>query len=191
LGDRRRSRRLVQVGAAFLRGGAAGTGGTITSVIPQWAQARLAYRLFDSPKVTHAGVVSGHCARTLQATEAAGDYLLIEDTTTVAYHGRPPTAELGPIGDAYTQGLWMHTTLAARADWEREDVTLLGLLGQKIWTDRRAATARGGRPVRSSSPAACSLIRGCHWPDAESPIRGPGRSGRPVRSSLSGIGSLR
>lgn len=153
----------MQVGAAFLRGGAAGTGGTITSVIPQWAQARLAYRLFDSPKVTHAGVVSGHCARTLQATEAAGDYLLIEDTTTLAYHGRPAAAGLGPIGDAYTQGLWMHSTLAVRADWEREDFTLLGLLGQKVWTRPPGGYGTGRHKKKRLASKGAAGLESARW----------------------------
>ena len=150
LGDERRTRRLVEVAAAFARGGGGENGGTITSVIRDWSQAKAAYRLLDRPEVTHEAVLAGHSQRVLEATAVPGDYLLIEDTTTVAYPDAAGTRGLGPIGEDYTRGLWVHSTLAVKMDWATHERHLLGLLGQRVWarpverpTGRRPSNGRG------------------------------------------------
>ena len=133
LGDQRRTNRLIQMGAMFAQGGGGEAGGTITSVIRDRHQAKAAYRLLDREEVTHAAVVSGHCAQVLKAASPPGDYLLIEDTTAIAYPGLPQTTGLGPIGDHYTRGLWAHQTLVVKVDWQRDQEQLLGMLGQRVW----------------------------------------------------------
>ena len=130
--------------AAFAQGGGGQAGGTITSVIRARHQAKAAYRLLDRVEVTHAAVLGGHTQAVLQATEAAGDYLLIEDSTTVAYPGRPATRGLGPIGEGFTRGLWVHSTLVVKRDWAQGQSELLGLLGQRVWA--RPEDRPRGRP---------------------------------------------
>lgn len=150
LGDRRRTARLIQVAAALAQGGGGESGGTITSVIRDRHQAKAAYRLLDSEHVTHDAVIAGHCAAVLAGTAAPGDYLLIEDTTTIAYPSLKQTKGLGPIGEHFTRGLWSHQTLVVRMDWGRDRQELLGLLGQQVWArpvkrarNRRPSTGRG------------------------------------------------
>lgn len=135
--------------AAFAQGGG-GRGGTITGVIRDRHQAKAAYRLLDRDEVTHEAVVAGHCAEVRRAMSAAGDYLLIEDTTAVSYPGLKRAEGLGPIGDAYTRGLWAHQTLVVKADGSGGVRQLLGLLGQRVWARseerdprRRRGTGRG------------------------------------------------
>lgn len=146
----RRTRRLVKLAAALAQGGGGDCGGTITSVIQDRHQAKAAYRLLDSEHVTHEAVVAAHQAHVLQATAAPGDYLLIEDTTAIAYPSLRQTTGLGPIGESYTRGLWAHQTLVVKMDWHNHQQELLGLLGQKVWArpqqrpkDRPPSTGRG------------------------------------------------
>lgn len=96
-------------------------------------QAKAAYRLLDREQVTHEAVIGGHCRQVLADTASAGDYLLIEDTTAVAYPGLKQTTGLGPIGESFTRGLWAHQTLVVKMDWRRNRQQLLGLLGQRVW----------------------------------------------------------
>lgn len=144
LKDKRRVRRLVRVAAALAAGGGGDRGGTITSVIRDGSQAKAAYRLLDRPEVTHEAVIAGHCREVLAATAAPGDYLLIEDTTTVAWPDPAGTRGLGPIGDQDTRGLWVHSTLVVKMDWATASRRLLGLLGQRTWA--RPTPRPAGRP---------------------------------------------
>jgi hypothetical protein len=114
-------------------------------VIRDWSQAKAAYRLLDRPVLTHEAVLAGHGQEVLAATAPPGDYLLIEDTTTLAYPDAAGTRGLGPIGEDYTRGLWVHSTLVVKADWETNHRALLGLLGQRVWVRPRLRPA--GRPA--------------------------------------------
>lgn len=156
LKDKRRTRRLVKVAAALAAGGGGDNGGTITSVIRDPAQAKAAYRLLDRLEVTHQAVIGGHARRVLEATEAPGDYLLIEDTTTVAWSDPAGTRGMGPIGDHYTRGLWVHSTLVVKMDWASQQRQLLGLLGQQTWArpvERPAGRPRSGGRGKESGHA--------------------------------------
>ena len=144
LGDARRTRRLVGVGAAFAQGGGGENGGTITSVIRDWSQAKAAYRLLSRAEVTHDAVIGGHGAEVLQATATPGEYLLLEDTTTVAYPDLADRRGLGPIGEDYTRGLWVHSTLVVKTDGDKNQQELVGLLGQRVWVRPRQRPP--GRP---------------------------------------------
>jgi hypothetical protein len=147
LGDARRSKRLVKLGAAFLSGQCSGGGATIGSVIPDVHQAKAAYRLLDNEQVTHSAVMAGHCRQVRQQMQRPGRYLLIEDSTTAAFAGVGRASSLGPIGESWTRGIWLHSALVVRSDQghERE---LLGFLGQMLWTrpknrQRRQSKGRG------------------------------------------------
>lgn len=134
---------------ALAQGGGGQGGGTLTSVIRQRHQAKAAYRLLDRPEVTHDAVIGGHGAAVLEATAAPGHYLLIEDTTTLAYRDRAGTRGLGPIGEDFTSGLWAHSTLVVQVDTEQQPQELLGLLGQQVW-----ARPRPSPPNRCRRPGA-------------------------------------
>jgi hypothetical protein len=151
LGDARRTRRLVKLGAAFVAGRCSGGGGTITSVTPDVHQAKAAYRLLDNEQVTHKAVMAGHCRWVRQQMHTPGRYLLIEDSTTATFGGAGRAAHLGPIGESFTRGIWLHSALVVRSEagdrgGQRQ---VLGFLGQMLWTRptnrqrRRKSNGRG------------------------------------------------
>jgi len=117
LGDKRRTSRLVKVAEAVMKGSCCDGGGTLTSILADPHQAKAAYRLFDGPAVTHDAVLGGHRQWVGQQLAEAGTYLLIEDTTVAAFNSRTRAGGLGPIGESYTLGFWLHNTLAVR--WGR------------------------------------------------------------------------
>ena len=145
VGDARRTRRLVALGAAL----AASPSGTLPSALPDWAALKGAYRLLGRPEVDHAAVVSAHVARVRGrcccCCGGGGRYLLIEDTTQLDFTGHEAARGLGRIGDDGGRGLFLHTTLAVSLDrWggEGEDEPVgevVGLFDQRWW-------ARGDKP---------------------------------------------
>jgi hypothetical protein len=141
LGDVRRTRRLVAMGALL----AGSSGGTITGVTHKMSEAKAIYRLLDRPEVQHQTVIGGHVERVRKSCREAGTYLLIEDTTVVSLPGLKKSQGLGSIGEDYTRGFWLHQTLAVR--WWREGsqdrVSLVGLLDQQAWARTPGTSHRG------------------------------------------------
>jgi Transposase DNA-binding/Transposase Tn5 dimerisation domain len=142
LGDRRRTARLVMVTSAL----AQNPNGTLPGTFVQWKDLRAAYRLFAEPDVTHDAILAGHSQRVRQACQAPGQYLLVEDTTTLSFNTHAATADLGPVNDHGSQGILVHNTLALRvAGWDPEQVpilTVLGLAGQQCWVRPKEALKR-------------------------------------------------
>jgi hypothetical protein len=146
--------RLVRVARAFHAGASCGGGGTISSVIAGTHQAKAAYRLLDNSSVTHDAVVAAHCRQVRARLNEPGVTLLIEDTTAIAYPGLKQSRGLGPIGEGFTRGYWLHSTLAAR--WEpgvgpgdSDHCRPIGLVHQHAWARpaqrprRRKSSGRG------------------------------------------------
>jgi hypothetical protein len=136
LGDQRRTARLVEVGAAL----AQTAGGTLPSVLDDWAELKAAYRLLDCSAMTLKRVAGPHWEKVRSACAAPGTYLLIEDTTELDFTKHEAAKGLGRIGNDGGRGFFLHTTLAARVEgWDQGGepvVNLLGLFGQKLWTRR-------------------------------------------------------
>lgn len=136
LGHRRRKKRLVRVATRL----ATNPGGTMPPAMPDWAEAKAAYRLLDSRDVTFERVTAQHRERTLQACSQPGEYLLIEDTTALCFNRRPGCEDLGFIGDDKARGLELHSTLAVRIEgWnleQRPEGTVIGLLHQQCSAPR-------------------------------------------------------
>jgi hypothetical protein len=132
-----RTRRLVQVGAACARGAQ----GTMTSIFSRPAELKAASRLFDRDEVTHEAILAPHCRRTRQALRQPGRFLLLEDTTELAYTGHLATEGLGRIGgardDQGPRGLFLHTSLAVQLlPGPGPDVVverIVGLAHQVVW----------------------------------------------------------
>jgi hypothetical protein len=159
LGDARRSRRLVRLAASLVQGGA-DVGGTLTSVIHDPYQAKAAYRLLGCPEVTHQAAIAPHCQQVLAATQAAGDYLILEDSMALSFPDRQESCGLGTLGEHSTRGLWVHTALLVKPDWRQGHDALLGMLGQKIW-----ARGQPGWPIESSEQQRwTSIIEGVGGP---------------------------
>ena len=142
LGDRRRTARLVTVTTAL----AQNPNGTLPSTFTDWKDLRAAYRLFAEPDVTHDAILTPHSERVGQACQLPGQYLLVEDTTTLSFNTRAATEDLGPMNDRGGKGIMVHNTLALQvAGWDRDQVpalTVLGLAGQRCWSRPKTALKR-------------------------------------------------
>jgi hypothetical protein len=134
LHDVRRTARLVRVASAL----AEHPSGLLPHALRAWADLKAAYRLFGEEDVTYERVIAPHWQHTRQACEKPGDYLLVEDTTEIDFTSHYMTEDLGWTGDGGGRGMYAHTTLALRIErWTPQnepEVTILGLLGQKVWT---------------------------------------------------------
>lgn len=160
LGDQRRTRRLVSVAQQL----ASRPGGTMTSVFDSARAIKAAYRLWDSPAVTHETVIAAHVALVRQRSREPGQVLLIEDTSALDYHGHDACTGLGPIGEDFTQGFWLHSTLAVRWDDQATDrqrgehgehepakLRVMGLFDQQAWARTEGVA---GKPRRK-----CDTLR--------------------------------
>ena len=81
LADCRRRRRLVKVAAAL----AGHPGGTLPGALPKWKDLKAAYRLLDNPSVTFEKLLRPQWRRVQSLCAAAGQYLVIEDTTLLDF----------------------------------------------------------------------------------------------------------
>ena len=150
LGDRRRTRRLVNIAEKL----ASNPGGTLPQAFPNWRELKAAYRFLSSGRATFDAIIAPHLERTLARCRQPGEYLIIEDTTLLDYSNHPATEDLGCIGDGEGRGFELHSALAARVEsWtleQKPEGTLVGLLGQRCSTPRRAPAGetRGQRLSR-------------------------------------------
>ena len=131
LGDTRRTKRLVQVGAKL----AANPGGTLPQAIPEWGELKAAYRLLDNAGVRYDKVLRPHLEGTRLACRQAGEYIIIEDTSDLDYSRHLRTEGLGVIGDGWGKGFELHSALAVRVEgWtleQRPEGQLVGLFDQR------------------------------------------------------------
>lgn len=142
LKDARRTRRLVAMGERLAGHG----GGTITSVFDQSKDSKAAYRLLHQEIVTHETVTASHCAHVREQCPREPWVLLLEDSTTLDFLGRPGCQGLGPIGERWTAGFWLHSTLAVSCEGFNEqgavNPRVRGLFDQQAWA----------RPPKEPSP---------------------------------------
>src|SRR5919206_132712 len=128
LGDARRTRRAVDIGAAM----AAGAGLSLPRQMTSWAELKAAYHLFDQPQASHAALTAPHRRATRHAAEAErGVVLFVQDTTELDFTAHPATQGLGSIGNGNQRGLLVHSCLAMRPDPSARP--LLGLADQQVW----------------------------------------------------------
>ncbi len=134
LGDVRRTKRLVRVATAL----AEKSEGTLPGAFPSWAELKAAYRLFANEEATYLKIIGPHWDRIRKECGAPGEYLLVEDSTSLDFTSHPAVEELGPIGNDFCKGLNLHTTLALRIEeWDsaqNPEVTVQGLFAQRCWT---------------------------------------------------------
>ncbi len=145
LSDLRRTRRLQAVAEKL----ALNPGGSLPEALPTWKELKAAYRLFDQEEITFEQVVNPHWSRTRQACTQPGQYLWIEDTTTLDFSSHRALSDVGRIGDDHGRGFFLHTTLALRVEWSQPttpQLTLLGLAGQSCWV--RSEEPTGGEAVQ-------------------------------------------
>jgi len=162
LADQRRVERLITIGTALVLY----PGRSIPQLFANRSDVKAAYKLLSRPEATPDGLQAGHRSLVEDEITQPGTYLLLEDTTEVAYTGRAPIPGLGPVGPKkHGQiGFHLHSVLALRwrgLDAARIDedplVDLVGLVDQQyhIRTPRpatepkKASAARTGRARES------------------------------------------
>jgi hypothetical protein len=127
LGDERRQRRAVAVGAALAEASARS--------LPQQLQSRAAtkatYRLMDCEEVTHAALIEPHRQATRQAAQACGPepVLFVQDGSCLDFTHRNSLEGVGRIGNDRGQGFCLHSCLALEA----QSGQVLGLADQRFW----------------------------------------------------------
>lgn len=144
LGDRRRAPRLIQVATAM----AEDAHGTLPGSFESWAEVKAAYRFLEEPDVTYDRVMAPHRTRVREACRRPGEYLLVEDTTSLDFTSHLAARDLGRIGDDGGRGVFVHSTLALRIHcWKDHEpqITVEGLFDQNWW----ARTQPTGRRHRS------------------------------------------
>ena len=127
LGDRRLERRLLEIANAFAA--------RPMAAIPQacggsWAAIKAAYRFFDHQRTTMDRLLEPHRTATVERMRREPVVLVVQDTTSLAYPGRPGMQGIGPIGNSANgaKGLMLHNTMALRPDG-----LALGLLDVQCW----------------------------------------------------------
>lgn len=126
LGDRRRTRRAVNILAARWQNPQASFYGSFRD----WSPAKGAYGLIEhkGPEVSLGRLLSGHQEATQRRMAAEAVVLLAQDTTGLNYTGLRQTTGLGPLGEAKGRGLWLHSLVALRPDG-----VPLGVLDAQCW----------------------------------------------------------
>ena len=152
LSDVRRERRLVKLASAL----ALTPSGTLPGALSGWAELKGAYRLLSNPDVSYDKLMSPHWEKTAAACRESGEFLLVEDTTSLDFTTHESTDDLGRIGNDSGRGLHLHSTLALRIEsWDDAQVpavTIVGLLGQQWW-------ARMGPPRKKDETSQERLAR--------------------------------
>jgi hypothetical protein len=122
LGDKRRTKRLVQVAEQL----ASNPSASLPNQIELWKDLKAAYRLFDNDRVTFEGIARPHWELTKQA--AQGRCLIIGDTTELDFGSQRQIEGLGPTGNGSGQGFLLHNAMLVNAESEE----IMGVAGQAI-----------------------------------------------------------
>lgn len=122
LGDKRRTRRLIQVAAEVAHNPSA----SFPDQLRTWGDLKAAYNLFDEDDVTFEAVARPHWERTKGRT--TGRYLVIGDTTELDFGVHRDLPDLGPTGNGGGWGFLLHNALLVAADTQE----VIGVAGQTI-----------------------------------------------------------
>jgi hypothetical protein len=128
LRDKRLDRRLLKTAEQLAKSPAS----PINEACGNWASTQAAYRLFNNPKASTAGILKPHWEATAQRMAGCGGPVLVmQDTVFFSYGTHAKTRGLGPIGKsnaAHDRGLIMHNALAFTTSG-----VPLGIVSQSIW----------------------------------------------------------
>jgi hypothetical protein len=128
LGDKRRSKRLIQVADRVANNPSA----SIPQQMETWGDIKGAYRLFDADGVTFQSLVGPHWERTKQCEP--GRYLILDDTTEMNFGYKRDIDGLAPLGNGNGRGFLLHNGLLVNA----ETKAIKGVAGQAIHYRKRA-----------------------------------------------------
>ena len=126
LGDKRLPRRAEAILEARWKQPQASFYGSFEN----WGQAKGAYGFIEHKKapISMATLLEPHRQATLSRMAAEPLVLVAQDTTSLNFKGLHATSGLGPLGEAGTRGLWLHSLLACRPD-----AVPLGVLDANCW----------------------------------------------------------
>jgi len=131
LGDSRRSRRAVILGAAV----AAQSAASLPKQTGSWSQLKAAYRLLNQDQVTHQKISQSHwqTARVQAEISSSEVVLFIQDTSTLDFATHFALTGAGHTGPRdQGQGFQLHSCLAVIPDGKNPDV--IGLANQIVWS---------------------------------------------------------
>jgi hypothetical protein len=134
LGDRRRTKRLIQVTTAI----ASKPGASLPEIFPLQKDYVGALRLLACPMVTHFNVMAPHMNLVGDKVRQGGHYFFIQDKTELDFTGRK-IKHVGPIGDHKGQGFHVQTTLGVQVELSQPDQVfrprrIVGVAHQSLWT---------------------------------------------------------
>ena len=133
LGDKRRTKRLVQVAEQVGNNPSA----SLPNQIEHWGDLKAAYRLFDRDEVTFEAVARPHWELT-KKNATGGRYLVIGDTTEIDFGKDREIKGVGPTGNGSGQGFLLHNALMVSADAKE----IIGVAGQTIHYRKKKASKK-------------------------------------------------
>jgi hypothetical protein len=145
LGDARRTRRAVQLGAAL----ASRPEASLPEQTGSWHELKAAYRLLQEPDVTYAALSAPHWQATRQQAAQADTVLFVQDTSELDFTAHRQTKDLGWIGNTGGRGFLLHSCLAVRPTAIPE---ILGVAAQKVWTRHEVKKGTETRAARARRP---------------------------------------
>lgn len=122
LGDRRRTKRLIQVAEQV----ANHPSGSFPDQIESWGDLKAAYRLFAADGVTLEAIAGPHWRATRNV--GPGRYLVLCDTTEIDFGYHREIEGLKHLGNGSGRGFLLHNALVV----EPQTKTLLGVAGQAV-----------------------------------------------------------
>jgi hypothetical protein len=122
LGDKRRTKRLIQVAAQV----AADPSASFPEQAGSWSDLKAAYRLFDQEGVSFDAIAEPHWQQT--RARCPGRYLVLGDTTELDFGIERQIPGLGPTGNGGGYGFLLHSGLLVGAESEE----IFGLTAQVI-----------------------------------------------------------
>ena len=124
LGDVRRTERLIEIASTL--------GENPTASLPEAccdnAPFSATYRFFDNDKINPDEILKSHTIASINRLAEHQVILAVQDTTYLDWTAKKATEGLGPLANAYIQGLVLHSTLA----FTPQKVPL-GILQEQVW----------------------------------------------------------
>lgn len=121
-----RNRRLILIARQLLRR----SDSSLPDQTESWADAKGAYRFFDTQKISYQDIIAPHCALTRRACQPGTVKLIICDTTELDYTSLRKTEGLGPIGNGHTRGFFLHSALMVDGGPQHQTE---GLVAQEVF----------------------------------------------------------
>jgi hypothetical protein len=143
LGDRRRSRRLVQVAEMMSKRPEESFPGAASND----AELEATYRFLSNEDITAEAVLAPHVRQTVRRAGEAASVVVAHDTTEFNF-GKSPREDLGRVGQGKSFGFYGHFALAIAATGERDP---LGVVAFAIH-QRLGGKGRAGHRARQADP---------------------------------------